>query len=886
MDGLIKTTKLDAMRVFVILRPSEDEFSNMDVWNEYFTAIEKHVSDHVVCTWLLQFCGNASLSQLDRTDDLVLETIVHVLKNLITHERANERTLFDLGITLSLVRLLESKPLLRSTVLYIVRSMASSNAEFCIKFVRLGGLDSLLPLVIPWISNGSPPDSTESDHWRTSVLVVKTMSQLISKSRQNQLLLAELGVLPKIHELLVYQYQDQDSRKLQRAAIDLLRHLSDHEIVAKWIGAMGLIPVIVQIVKKISSAKVIERLTMTLLNLSHITSRRSKKQIMEASDIFARLLDSPNPNVQENVAILISNLATVPSLRKKMRSDTAILFALQRLIENEDIYLSQAGETALNCFNISDTRSPVSAASMRKDPTDTPKLMKRFDSFRGFSLTDFENRKTLIDVQYKSKFESAVQQMLQLSPGSITVTIDWHFFDTVLKERDDTGRKRSRALHLIQKRTWINLKEWLGQFADQSQAHTFTLQKHVAAITVSIGASGSVDFDHKQRRIIFTLGYDDLNPMSGGDVLERLNTVMWSEIEQSEMVKGKNAPVSRDRLISTTRNVEELRKNDPVQWMKVLANSSHQGDIFLGHLLELLEKNESGKFYRMASSRDIKHVENMRQQLERSDERLLRAWKVVTVDKRGIKQDRLLLLSNTTLHAVRCDAITGKNNTLQDGRQSRQYKLADYHLIDVGHYNNESGKPAMVIYTKARSQMSVPPILRLPSLISTSALPSGARRKRDSSGSSNNNSTSSHTSVSSSNPECAVPQDASKGRRHMLHRHDRTDTISHIPFDQLVQASTEDENVDGNSCNGSGHQLREDARPSLEDVHTLVIVPPGDLAKSMQPVTLLTEIAWTMFAAACASMRFQVRRPYENQAIEKPKKTVASSLYNRLKGKK
>lgn len=663
---------------------------------------------------------------------------------------------------------------------------------------------------------------------------------------------------------------------------------------------MGFIPTLVNLVKKSTSAKLIEQLTMTLLNLSYITSKSNKKQIMALSDMFARLLDSPNPNIQENVAILISNLATLTSLRKKMRTDTSLLFALQRLIENEDINLSQTGETALNCFNVADEMRAPASISMRQQARPSganPLLMKRFDSFRGFSLTDFENRKNLIDVQYRTKLEHAVHQMLELSPNTIKVTIDWNFFDTVLKERDDMGRKRSRALHLVQKKTWINLKECLGQFADQSEAHTYTLQNNVAAITITIALSGHVDFDNQQRKIIIQLGYDDLNPMSNEEVVQRLNQSMWSEIEQSEMIKGKNTPVSRGRLISTTRNMEELRKNDPVQWMKILANASHQGVIFLGHLLDLLENDQSSKFYRMTNAKDLKLVEIMRQKLEGNDERLLRAWKVVTVDKRSITQDRLLLLSNKTLHSVRCDAITGKNNTLHDDRNTRHFHLSDYHLIDVGRYK-ESNKPVMVIYTKARSQVSVPPILRLPSLLNNNdGLLSGAQRKRDSTsstGSSSTHSSNSSPSTSSSN----VSRPARQGRRPMLHRHDRTDTISHVPFDQFIQSSTNEHDNDAVAAAGdngqstfdmdqTSHNDGQDARPDLDDVNSLTIIPPQDILKSTHRDTFLTEIAWTVFAASCTAVGYQVRRPYENQWIEKPKKkTMASSLYNRFKGKR
>jgi hypothetical protein len=241
------------------------------------------------------------------------------------------------------------------------------------------------------------------------------------------------------------------------------------------------------------------------------------------------------------------------------------------------------------------------------------------------------------------------------------------------------------------------------------------------------------------------------------------------------------------------------------------------------------------------------------------DELLIKAWPIVKYNKKGFKQERLLMLTNLSYYTVAFDA---KNRKI-DYKHCKIHNLEDYYLIDVGPFvgHEKEGKDGSKRESSSKRDSS-----------------SGEQKEGQ------------EEEVYAMN--MVTNEKPHKGEKEKSNDEDETEDD-----DDLITSLDHDEKDDDDDLNSTlkeeqdlmnitkeettaNEEDKSIVRPSTKGKYCSIIVAPSDIKRNKQK-QYLQEIAWCFYAAASAIRRGEVHQPFEHP-VRKPKISFMSKIGNKF----
>lgn len=664
---------------FLILRHMNLE--NETLINNCIQLLDKSIPIHRSVDWMLQ------LDYRVESNQKILFVLLEALKNHVAKEKVSGDQVAHLGLLPLLIELLKSSVFKEISLFMIGRLAKSSQVRD--QFVRLGGME----LVVPMLAHDT------SDYF---VDVITIISKMSDKNRMTQITVAELGGLQMLIRLLhkfantnhgspskSINCESTSSRthKIQlllNSCVKSLVELEQNSIYATKLRAVeALIPYCHSL-----SSSLVENVVASLLHLSSIDANR--KQIAQC-EILVVLLDCENSTIQETVCNVLCNTALSSDCREILVQNGAYE-KIQNLVESDDQLLSLFAQMALNHFKQIDVRSLQRKAF---------ELVKR-------SNIDYEQKKKDIESTYVRQYESMIKRSsIQASNttafDSLAIEVDWTFFDNL--KTDD--QKRS-ALHLLKRNMWDNLRTSIGTYCDQSTHHSQALLQAVRRIVVQFAEISSVLYEPSKEKssvhalndgtLYYNVGFDEMNSIPVKDFVAQLNNLFMSNIKKFKRTSTLN-PKDTESMISVPRpDVLSNALQNPIEVLEKLAREAVNGPLQLQAVINLVN-NEP---YNKLPASDEEAIAKMKQQVLLFEEKFIKAYKVIKINKDGLKQERFLLLTDKSYYTVKYD-YTKKDH---DKKHSKRYHLRDLFVIDVGHFEKTDDKFFLNLYMKQKMNKS------------------------------------------------------------------------------------------------------------------------------------------------------------------------------------
>jgi hypothetical protein len=231
------------------------------------------------------------------------------------------------------------------------------------------------------------------------------------------------------------------------------------------------------------------------------------------------------------------------------------------------------------------------------------------------------------------------------------------------------------------------------------------------------------------------------------------------------------------------------------------------------------------------------------------DELMIKAWPIIKYNKKGFKQERLLMLTNLSYYTIAFDA---KNRRI-DYKHCKVHNLEDYYLIDVGDFVTGNDKK------DAKKRGSTTDVNSLDgeefyglNLVTNEKPHKGGKKEKN-------------------EDDDEQTEDDDDLMTALDEKDDEDDLTSSIAAEMDVM----------NKSEGTDGEVEvKVVRPSTKGKYCSIIIAPPDIKRNKQK-QYLQEIAWCFYAAACSVRRIEVNQPFD-YPVKRPKTSLFASLGNKL----
>lgn len=771
-----------------------------DLVNNCLQYLTNNVPSCRIIEWMLQ------LDHTSESNHKILFILLETLKNHVAMEKTSGDEVAYLGLTPLLVNLLKTD-LFKEIVLLLIHRLAKS-CELRDAFVHMGGMNVIVPML--------------SDRTKDYFLdVVTIINRMCDKSRLSQVAVAELGGLRLLIQILRTDNNEPESSskiaecdplydpscKIRLMVTSCLKNLlecSDNVTCATNYGAVeALLPYCDS-----PSCAMVENVVTSVLYLSNIYANR--EQIAQCSSLID-LLDCEHSSIQEIVCNILSNVSMSSQCQEILLQNGAYS-KLQNQLESDNQLLSLYAQMALNHFKHLDVGS----------------LKRRALELIKNSKIDFEQKKKDIETQYVRKYEAMINRGSMKASSklsaydSLLIEVNWTFFDTI--PTDD--QKRS-ALHLLKQNMWDNLRKSIGTYCDQSIHHSQALLQAVKRIVVQFAAISSVQYEPASKEhtssahslndgtLYYNVGFDSMSSMPVDEFVSHLNDLFMAMIKMFKR-QSTMSPKDTESMISVPRSdVLSNALENPIQVLEKLARDAVNGPLQLQAVINLV----SNEPYDRLSEHDSEAVERIKQQVLLFEEKFIKAYKVIKINKDGLKQERFLILTDKSYYTVKYDFAKKEH----DKKHSKRYNLRDLFVIDVGLFEKTDDKFFLNLYMKQK--------------MTKSRTYSVAKRLSNQS------------------------------------------LISVDLFDENAQFEFAQLRPNTDTCN---YNLLTPPYTNDHDYMTSTKLQ-GEKAISKRNLQLMQEIAWVLYASSVHLNGSAIWAPFNDQVLQKPSSKLTSLIYNKFK---
>lgn len=518
--------------------------------------------------------------------------------------------------------------------------------------------------------------------------------------------------------------------------------------------------------------------------------------------------------------------------------------------------------------------------------------------------------RSLIEQRFVKPYNIKLNYMCGERSQPLELKVEWDSVEKVVNSNVNEGENAVQMLEQVV--LWENLKKGIMRYIAEDAFQRDLFNNRVTSVVVDflMGEYDETDINFLQGMGLLVYQINVINgyTLKPAQIYHALKNSLSSlinhddesgeeneddeDVSESEDEEEDNEDNIEDEDLITGKPIEDLRR---AALLPVVAEKK-----YLNFLFRLLSSTNP---YWKPSTEQASLIKLSNAEVRRriaateSEEKFVKTWVVNKLNKNGMKQIRVLVLTDKKFYT--CKIVHDKSDKKKislDPKHVKAYPLEAVLVIDVARFKPSAAEKklqpfGMAIYLE-KDEKETPPKTRRASVFSSTPEPieiekpvarvnSMSQIRRDSSASDASNG--SDLAEESAEEEEVVLEEGDGGPKKKKKQKKAVKILGKItkhakkgvnkvfsPSDQPLVSQNEDD---------------LQPRPNTDTMRVQYVLAPGDIFQSDNQQVFLLEIAWCIYTTAAAHQgkkNLRILKPFQNYRLSKPSSNVGALIYNKL----